>query len=425
MRVFVLDAKKRPLDPCHPARARQLLKEGRAAVFLRYPFTIILKNRLLEDSVVHPHRIKIDQGAKTTGLALSRRDIPRVVWAAELEHRGEKIHLCLLERASQRRARRNRKTRYREPRFNNRSRPEGWLPPSLESRVCNVLTWVKRLKQLCPLSAITVELAKFDTQKLRNPETSGIEYQRGTLFGYEVKEYLLEKWERKCAYCKKQGVPLEIDHIIPKSRGGTDRVSNLTLACRKCNQEKGNHIAAEFGHPEVQVTAEKPLKAAAAVNSVRRELYRRLNALGFPVEVGTAAQTKFNRVRLGLPKAHWIDAACAGYSTPENIYIEPGPVLAIKTCGHGRRRRANVNRYGFPTGHAPRAKAFMGYRTGDLVRAVIPDGKYAGTYTGRISIRFRPSFKLNGFDVHPKRLKLLQKGDGYEYKYFAAHSPSQ
>jgi len=415
LRVCVLDRDKKPLDPCHPARARQLLRSGRAAVFRRYPFTIILRDRTLEGSVVHPHRVKIDPGSKVTGLALVREDTNRVVWAAEVEHRGEQIKRRLLERRALRRARRNRKTRYRKPRFDNRRRPDGWLPPSLRSRVENAVTWTKRLCRWAPVGAISMELVKFDTQKLQNPEISGIEYQRGELFGYEVREYLLEKWGRRCAYCGKTGIPLEIEHIIPKSRGGTDRVSNLTLACHKCNQEKGNRTAQEFGYPEVQSRARIPLKDAAAINATRWELYRRLAGFGIPIEAGTGGRTKYNRTRLGLPKARWIDAACVGASTPDRLIL-PRQVLRITAKGHGKRQRCGTDAHGFPVRHASRTKRFMGFQTGDLVRAVIPAGKFAGTHVGRIAIRYRPSFRLNGFDVHPKYICLLQEADGYEYR---------
>src|SRR5215471_17672941 len=98
---------------------------------------------------------------------------------------------------------------------------------------------------------------------MQDAEVSGVAYQQGELAGYEVREYVLEKFDRRCAYCHEEGIPLEVEHIIPKSRGGSDRVSNLTLACRPCNQRKGNQTAAEFGHPEVQAQAKAPLKDAA------------------------------------------------------------------------------------------------------------------------------------------------------------------
>ena len=415
--VFVLSSDRKPLDLCHPARARKLLKQGRAAVFRLYPFTIILKDRTAAESTTHRYRLKIDPGSRVTGLAIVREDTGQVVWAAEILHRGEQIHRRMTERRQLRRARRHRKCRYRQPRFNNRRRPKGWLPPSLESRVSNIETWVARLRRYAPITAISVELAKFDTQKLQNPEIAGREYQQGTLFGYEVREYLLEKWGRKCAYCGAENVPLQVEHIVPKRRGGTDRVSNLTLACRDCNQAKGNRTAAEFGHPEVQAKAKAPLKDAAAVNATRWAIFRRLQATGLPLEVGTGGRTKYNRTRLGLPKAHWTDAACVGASTPDDLSVRGITPLLIKATGHGRRQRCRTDRYGLPVCHAPRAKKFMGFQTGDIVRAVVPKGKYAGVHIGRVTIRHRPSFRLNGFDVHPKYLQLLQRADGYEYAF--------
>src|SRR5258708_39857536 len=138
--------------------------------------------------------------------------------------------------------RRRRQTIYRKPRFQNRhQRKAGWLPPSLESRLTNVLTWVERLRRLCPLTALSMEVVKFDLHLMQSPEIQGMEYQQGTLAGYEVREYLLEKWERKCAYCNAENVPLQVEHIHPKANGGTNRVSNLCLPCEPSNQAKSNH----------------------------------------------------------------------------------------------------------------------------------------------------------------------------------------
>ncbi len=145
-----------------------------------------------------------------------------------------------------RRARRGRKTRYRPPRFLNRKCPENWLAPSLQHRVDTTLTWVKKLTRYTPISSIAVELVKFDLQKQENPEISGVEYQHGTLYGWEVREYLLAKFNRTCAYCGATDKPFEVDHIQARSKGGSDRVSNLTLACHDCNQAKGNQDIQDF-----------------------------------------------------------------------------------------------------------------------------------------------------------------------------------
>ena len=167
-----------------------------------------------------------------------------VMWAAELEHRGYVIKKALAKRRALRSSRRNRKTRYRACRFNNRRRPKGWLPPSLQSRIENTLTWVNRLRRLAPIDSSSMELVKFDTQLMQSPEISGIEYQQGELQGYEVREYLLEKFGRQCAYCGEKEVPLQVEHVIPKhpvhGPMGTNRISNLTLACEVCNQAAPN-----------------------------------------------------------------------------------------------------------------------------------------------------------------------------------------
>jgi len=417
--IFVLDTNKQPLNPVHPGWARKLLSSGRAAVYKRYPFTIILKVAV-PNADVQPLRLKIDPGSKTTGLAIVNDDTGDVPFAAELEHRGQRIKKSMDSRRAVRRSRRNRKTRYRKPRFLNRKRKEGWLPPSLRSRVENIETWIRRLRSLCPITAISLELVKFDTQKLQNPEISGIEYQQGELQGYEVREYLLEKFGRKCVYCGVENVPLQIEHIVPKARGGSNRVSNLTLACEPCNKRKGNQTAKEFGHPKVQAQAKKPLKDTAAVNTTRWALYRRIKATGLPVEVGTGSRTKYNRSIRKLPKTHWLDAACVGASTPELLKVEGIRPLVITAMGRGSRQMCRVDKYGFPRTSAKKNKRVRGFQTGDMVKAVVPTGKNAGTYIGRVAIRSNGSFdiktksgKIQGISY--RYCQMLQRTDGYAY----------
>ncbi len=421
-KVFVLDTKKRPLSPCHPARARQLLKNGKAAVYRRYPFIIILK-RKVTDIDNQPLRLKIDPGSKTTGLAILNDKTGEIVWAAELQHRGQQIKKSLEKRRAIRRSRRNRKTRYRKPRFNNRTRPQGWLPPSLMSRVYNIQTWVARLRKYCPITAISMELVRFDTQKMQNPEISGVEYQQGTLFGYEVREYLLEKFRRKCVYCGKENIPdLQVEHIIPKSRpAGSDRISNLTIACKKCNNKKGNQTAEEFGHPKVQAQAKKPLKDAAAINATRWEIYPRLQTTGLSVEVGTGGCTKYNRIKRKLPKTHWLDAVCVGKSTPKTIKVEGIQPLEIAATGRGSRQMCRVDKYGFPRTKAKQFKRVHGFQSGDMVKAVVPTGKKAGVYIGRVAVRTSGSFNLKTDSgtiqgISYRHCHLLQRADGYNYK---------
>lgn len=418
--VFVLDTNKRPLAPCHEAVARKLLKQGKAAIYRRFPFTIILKRSVDESEIETTYRLKIDYGSRHTGLAILRGQ--EMVWLGQLDHRTD-IKERMDKRRAFRRARRNRKTRYRKPRFLNRKRKEGWLPPSLESRVQNIKTWVNRLKKLCPIRYISYENAKFDTQLMRNPEISGIEYQQGTLQGYEVREYLLEKFGRKCCYCGKENVPLEVEHIIPKSRGGTDRIDNLCLACRDCNQRKGNQTAEEFGYPHIQEQVKESLKDASVINATRWKAYDVLKQAGLDVECGTGARTKMNRIRLGLPKTHYFDACCVGKSTPSHLYFKTKEVLFIKAKGHGSRSRTNLDRYGFPRGYFARQKFFFGFQTGDMVKAVVPRGKYKGIWFGEVSCRKTGSFDIKGKNgkriaqgINYRYVQVIQRFDGYTYR---------
>jgi 5-methylcytosine-specific restriction endonuclease McrA len=237
---------------------------------------------------------------KPRSLALVNDSTGEVVWVAELQHRGFQVRDALTSRRQLRRSRRNRKTRYRKPRFLNRTRPQGWLPPSLSSRVANILTWVKRLSSLCQITAVSQELVRFDTQQMQDAEISGVGYQQGTLAGYEIREFLLSKWNRTCAYCGAKDTPLEIEHINPRSKGGSNRVSNLCLACVPCNQKKGSKDIKDFlkGKPDllkrILSQAKKSLADTAAVNATRWKLYEDLEKTGLPVEVGTGGLTKYN-----------------------------------------------------------------------------------------------------------------------------------
>jgi len=417
--VFVVDTNKQPLEPCHPARARQLLRDGKAAAFRREPFTIILKYAI-EDLGTQESELKIDPGSKTTGLSLVRHgeNGARVIWAAELEHRGSQIKASLEKRRAQRRARRNRKLRYRPARWANRRKPKGWLPPSLLSRVDNITTWAMRLSRWTPYTRIAVENVKFDTQLMENPYISGVEYQNGTLQGTNVREYLLERDGRKCAYCGATNTPLQIEHITPKSRGGSNRVTNLTLSCSSCNQEKGTRTATEYGFPQIQARVkQRSMRDVPAVNATRNRLVDELNGSGLPVLLGTGAETKFNRCKQEYPKVHWIDSACVG-KTGGNVWLDPEmQVLLIKATGHHSRRMQQPDRYGFPHAAPKGCSVVHGFSTGDIVRAVVPPGrKTSGTHVGRVAIRTTGTFRVGMIDgINWKYCTFIQRKDGYSY----------
>lgn len=475
--VFVLDKHKKPLMPCTEKRARLLLERGRAVVHRMSPFIIRLRDRSAEESESQPLRLKLDPGSRTTGLSVLREDGPEkseAVLLGEIRHKpGIKDRLDA--RRGQRRSRRNRKTRYREPRFNNRHpekcaacgknarhgsrycRPcekaknlvdnghrEKRLAPSLEARVSQTLSVVNKLAKWLPITAISTEHVKFDTQLMQNPDISGVEYQQGELFGYEVKEYLLEKWGRKCAYCGREGVPLEVEHVVPRNPKsgpkGTDRISNLTLACEECNKAKGNLQPEEWlgklkqsrrkldqvraeNLPKMLEKLKEPLRDAAMMNATRWALYDRLKGIGLPVECGTGARTKYNRLKMGLPETHYFDACCVGGSTPEAIIIEQKYVQVWTTLGRGSRKMCNTDRYGFPVSHRAGQKMPFGFTTGDLVAAEVPEGKYAGRWVGRVAVRASGHFDIKDSSGHRvcqgvsyRYMKLLQRADGWQYE---------
>jgi len=429
-RVFVLNSDRTPLSPCHPARARELLTKGKAAVFRNKPFTIIL-NKLKINPKFQNTQVKIDPGSKTTGLAITLKGKKCgwfLIWAANLEHRGEYIKKLLEKRKNVRRNRRHRKCRYRQPRFLNRKRKEGWLPPSILSRINNVIVWVEKLQEFCYLRSCIMEVARFNMQKMMNPEIRGVEYQQGTLQGYDVREYLLEKYHRTCIYCSKKNVPLEIEHVVPKSKGGSNRVSNLTLACKICNQRKGNQPIEFFlkRKPEllrkIKRSLKVSLKDAAAVNIIRKRLRKEVDYC-IETKTSTGSITKFNRTKQYYKKDHWIDAACVGKRSGRNVSIPDNfQPLLIKAMGRGRRQMCLVDKYGFPRAKSKsRNKIIKGFQTGDIVKAIVTEGKKVGTYVGRIAVRNKGTCDISTKEsliqgISLRYCKLLQKIDGYSYK---------
>lgn len=439
--VFVLDRSGKPLMPCTEKRARLLLARGRARVHRVVPFVIRLIDRCADASDFQLLRIKLDPGSRTTGLALVRdvegidAETGEVVRGAavlnlfELVHRGRQISEALTARRSMRRRRRG-NLRYRAPRFQNRgNKKRGWLAPSLQHRVNTTMAWAKRLQRWAPISAISSELVRFDMQQLENPEISGVEYQQGTLAGYEVREYLLEKWGRKCMYCNESDKPLQVEHIHPRAKGGTNRVSNLGIACGDCNQAKGTLDIRDFlaKKPEklakALAQARRPLKDAAAVNATRWALANALKATGLPVELASGGRTKFNRSRLAIPKTHALDAACVGEILVLNDWQKP--ILTIKCSGRGSYQRTRLNQHGFPRAYLMRQKTVQGFQTGDRVKATIAKGKKIGTYVGRVAVRASGSFNIQTATgviqgIRFKHCRILQRNDGYGYSYSLA-----
>lgn len=439
--VFVLDRNGSPLMPCTEKRARLLLARDRARVHRVLPFVIRLKDRTASTCKYQPVRLKLDPGSKITGIALVRevedthtgtgeiRLSAVVLNLFDLAHRGRQISEALTQRSGSRRRRRSSNLRYRAPRFLNRgNKGKGWIAPSLQHRVDTTRAWVIRLQQWVPVTGLSQELVRFDMQKMENPEISGVEYQQGTLQGYEVREYLLAKFNRKCVYCDAVNVPLNLDHVHAKSNSGSNRVSNLALSCVTCNEKKGKQDIREFlkNKPSqlqrILAQLKTPLRDAAAVNTTRWKLFDVLKDTGLPVNTGTGGQTKWNRSRFGIPKTHALDAACVG--EVHEVLEWRKPTLSIKATGRGAYQRTRLTAQGFPRGYLTRVKQIQGFQTGDMVKAIVPSGKKQGIHAGRVAVRATGSFNIqttNGVvqGISYRHCRLVQRADGYGYSTVA------
>ena len=330
--VYVLNMRGNPLMPTTPQKARKLIKNEKAKVKQRIPFVIQLKYATGETK--EPITLGIDSGYQFVGFSAVTEK--KELISGELKLRKD-ISKNLTQKRQYRRTRRNRLW-YRKPRFNNRtSKKKGWFAPSIKHKLVSHKRLIEKIKQILPITKVIVEIATFDAHKMKKPEVTGVEYQQGELQGYEVREYLLEKWKRKCAYCKKQGIKLEIEHIIPKSRGGSNRVDNLTISCRKCNLEKGNKTAEEFGKPKIQKQAKQSLKAAPFMNVVRTHLVTDLSC-----DTTFGYVTKHDRIKLKLEKTHYNDAFVIASGKKQNR----SKVLQVKQIRRNNRS-IQTNRKGY------------------------------------------------------------------------------
>ncbi|MFH8771839.1 RNA-guided endonuclease IscB [Streptomyces sp. NPDC017958] len=362
-RVFVLSKDGHPLMPCHPARARELLRKGRAAVARQAPFAIRLKDRPLADSEVDGVQLRIDPGSKGTGLVLTDEKkepaedgatatVRRGLVSIELHHRGAQIHSCMQQRAGYRHRRRSANRRYRTPRSQNRVRPDRWLPPSLRHRVDTTFSLANRLCRYAPVTHIHLEHTAFDTHSMSaGRPLYGAEYAQGPLAGTTARSYLHARRGSACAYCGATGVPLNIEHVRPRSRQGSSRISNLVLSCIACNKAKGSRSIKSFlAHrpdllAQILEQTKAPLRDAAAMNAIQWQLTEALETLGGPVHAWPGHLTKANRDAMGLAKTHTLDALSVGHLDHESgdvIARFPDQVLVVRATGRGSYARGQV-----------------------------------------------------------------------------------
>lgn len=301
--VYVLNICMAPLMPCKEAKARKLLKSGKAKIVKRNPFTIQL---LFEcENVTQDIVLGVDAGSKHIGLSATTDK--KELYAAEVELRDDIVDLLSIRREN-RRTRRNRKTRYRKPRFLNRVRSDGWIAPSVQNKVDTHLTVVRRLHEILPITRIIVEVAAFDIQKIKNPDIDGIEYQQGEQLGFwNVREYVFFRGGHTCQCCKGKSKDkiLNVHHIESRKTGG-NAPNNLITLCETCHK----------GYHEGQIKLPRNIKRgmsfrdAAFMGIMRWAFYNQLKKLYPNVSLTYGYLTKNARIRNGLPKTHCVDARC-------------------------------------------------------------------------------------------------------------------
>ena len=296
--VYVKNRNEATLMPCSSAKARHLLNEGKAKVVQRTPFTIQL-NWDCENNT-QEIVVGLDTGAIHIGCSAVAGE--RVLYASETKLRTD-VSKKMTRRAMYRRTRRSRKTRYRQARFNNRTRKKGWLPPSLESKRNSMVKIVQKLSKILPFTKVIVETAKFDTQKLQNPEIEGKEYQQGVQANYDnLRSYVLARDKHTCQICKKSKGIFDIHHIKQRKEGGTNKPDNLVTVHLQCHKDLHS------GKIQHKFTKPKEYKHQTILTILKDYILRDLKKLDFKVKETFGYITKRNRLRLGLEKTHYNDA---------------------------------------------------------------------------------------------------------------------
>jgi hypothetical protein len=300
--VYVLNCHGQPLMPCQPRKARLLLKSGKAKVARMVPFTI----QLLYGSSGYKQEVSLGVDAGTRQIGVCATTERTVLFEAEVKPRTD-IQEGLATRHQFRRARRNRKTRYRKARFLNRRKPEGWLAPSVQHKVDAHLKTIRLCHKLLPVSKSTIEVAQFDLQKIKYPEIAGVEYQQGPQLGFwNVREYVLFRDGYSCQWCKgKSKDPILNVHHIESRKTGGDSPDNLITLCETC------HDLLHRTHQEGQIErTSRGFRDATQMGVIRWRIYDQAKALFPQVHLTYGYITKHTRIAHELEKSHRIDARC-------------------------------------------------------------------------------------------------------------------
>lgn len=312
--VYVLNINGKPLMPTERhGKVRRMLRDGHAHVVRLRPFTIQLD--YISEENLQEVSLGIDAGSKYIGVSATTET--HEVLAMQVKERDDIVKRIATRRES-RRTRRNRKVRYRAARFDNRRRKEGWLAPSIENKISAHMRVIQMVHSILPVSKTTIEIAQFDTQKLKNDKITGIEYQQGEQLGFwNTRECILARDKHVCQHCKgKSKDPILNVHHIESRKTGGNAPNNLITLCETC------HKAYHRGEIQLDVKRGKSLRDAAYMAIIGRKLYNRTKP-GIREEVYNRAQqdysnvyltygykTKYSRIHNNIEKTHCADAFC-------------------------------------------------------------------------------------------------------------------
>jgi N6-L-threonylcarbamoyladenine synthase len=403
--VYVISQNGQPLMPTeNHAKVRILLKNKKAKVIKRCPFTI----QLAYDSTNYTQDITlgVDSGSKHIGLSATTRS--KALFESDVELRNDIVNL-LSTRRQNRRTRRNRKTRYRKPRFNNRRRKGGWLAPSVQNKVDSHLTVIRKVHEILPITKVIVEVASFDIQKIKNPTISGSEYQQGEQLDFwNVREYVLFRDGHICQCCrgKSKDKILNVHHIESRKTGGNAPNDLITL-CETCHT----------GYHKGIVTLPKTIyrgmsfKDATFMGIMRWALYEKLKTIYSDVKLTYGYITKNIRIENGLTKGHYIDARCIS-GNPNAI--SNGDVYYYKKVRcHNRQIHKNTVLKG---GYRKRNQAAYEVKGFRLYDKVLWKGQkcfiFGRRTTGYMDLRLLDGTHINA-SVGYKNLKLLKMRSSY------------
>ena len=398
--VYVISSSGQPLMPTeNHAKVRVLLKNKKAKVIKRCPFTI----QLAYDSTAYTQEITlgVDSGSKHIGLSATTKD--KVLFESDVELRNDIVDL-LSTRRQNRRTRRNHKTRYRKPRFNNRKRKDGWLAPSVQNKVDSHLTIIRKVHKILPVSKIVAEVASFDIQKIKDPDISGTEYQQGKQLGFwNIREYVLFRDGHVCQCCKGKSKDkiLNVHHIESRKTGG-DAPNNLITLCETC------HTGHHKGTVKLPKTIHRGMsfRDAAFMGILRWSMYNKLKEIYPDVSLTYGYITKSTRIENCLPKDHYIDARCISGNP---LAVSDGTVYYQKKVRcHNRQIHKNTILKGGYRKNNQAPYEVLGFRLYDKVKWKGQSCYIFGRRsTGRMDLRLLDGTKINA-SVGYKNLRMLE-----------------